>query len=101
VVASLDRPHNPQPTNHNHNHKLPHIYTKVHTHKLFTHHKEYLEAERGAIKTEFEAHERRTLLYFAYSEAFTEEQLAEFRKDEVFNHKYECYLRAKQVWEEE
>jgi hypothetical protein len=64
-----------------------------------------LEAKWDAMNAEFEAHERRTieerLLYFAYWEAFTEEQLAEFRKDEAFNHKYELYLRAKQVWEEE
>ena len=64
-----------------------------------------LEAKREAIKADFEAQERRTieerLLYFAYWEAFTEEQLTEFRKDEAFNHKYEYYLREKQVWEEE
>jgi hypothetical protein len=47
-----------------------------------------LEAKQGAIKAEFEAHERRTieerLLYFAYWEACTEAQLGEFRKDEAF-----------------
>ena len=64
-----------------------------------------LDAKRQTISADFEAYEQRMigerLAYFAYWESFTAEQLAEFRKDEVFNQRYEDYLDRKAVWEEE
>jgi len=64
-----------------------------------------LETKWDAINADFEAHEERMtaerLVYFAYWESFTAEQLAEFQKDEVFKKRYESYLETKVVWEEE
>ena len=61
--------------------------------------------KREARNAGFEAHEQRMtaerLAYFAYWESFKEEQLAEFREDEVFEKRYESYLTTKAVWEEE
>jgi len=64
-----------------------------------------LEAKWETIEADLEAHERHfmqeRLSYFAYWESFTADQLAEFRKGDIFNQNYERYIETKVVWEED